>query len=1059
MFSFFSERPVLSTVIASLIALVGALAAGALPISQYPPIAPPQVSVSAALPGADAQTVVQSVAAPLEQQVNGAKGMVYMDSKSGNDGSYGLNVTFDVGMDQDLAAVDVQNRVAVAQSQLPADVLRNGVSIRKVSTDFLEVIALTSPDRRYDQLFLSNYALLNLYHAVSRVPGVGNVRIFGERDYSIRLWLDPDKMARLRITTGDVIRAVQEQNSVAPAGGIGLPPAPAGQQMQYPARVQGRLSDPAQYDNIVLGAGPDGQVVRLKDVGRAELGAADYSIRGAVDNLPAALIGVFLQPSANALQTAQQIKRVMDEQAQRFPPGMVYSIPYSTTPFVTQSLREVVKTLLEAFGLVVLVVFIFLQSWRATLIPILVVPVSLIGTFAAFSALGFGINTLTLFGLVLAVGIVVDDAIVVVEAIQARLDVNAQMSPLDAARSAMADVGGPVIAIALVLAAVFVPVAFVGGLTGQLYKQFALTMAVSVILSAICALTFTPAMCAVLLRRADGTRPRRGPLAWFFQRFNAGFESFRNGYLRSTHAFIRHLALVALTFGGLLVIVYGLASTRPTGLVPEEDQGYLFAIVALPPGAALQRADAAMQQVSAIAKGLPGVAGVVTISGFNLLTSQSVSYNGTAFIRLKLFEQRQDPAQTAQALQGALMGRLNYAMRDAAVLVLNPPPIRGIGTAGGFTFVLQDRTGADAARFNAVLQNLLARARSQPEIGSVFSGFDMRVPQIQYDIDRDKVKTLGVELSDVFQALQVLLGGYYINDFNLYGRTFRVIAQADAPYRAQPQDVGRFYVRSASGRMVPLSTVVESKPVNGPQYFERFNLYGAATVNGTVAPGYSTGQAMAAMERIAAKLPAGFSYSWSEASYQEQQTSGQTARIFALSLAFVFLVLAALYESWTIPVAILLGVPFGVLGAFLGLWLRNFDNNVYTQVALIMLIGLAAKNAILIVHFARLARARGQAAVQAALDGARLRIRPILMTSFAFILGTLPLAVAFGAGAGARRSIGTAVVFGMFAATLIGMFFIPSFYVLVQRIGERRWPFVARTGRAAFGAARESAES
>ena len=587
MFSFFIERPVLSTVIALLIALVGALAAGALPISQYPPLAPPQVSVSAALPGADAQTVVQSVAAPLEQQVNGAKGMLYMDSKSGNDGSYGLNVTFDVGMDQDLAAVDVQNRVAVAQSQLPADVLRNGVSIRKVSTDFLEVIALTSPDRRYDQLFLSNYALLNLYDAVSRVPGVGNVRIFGERDYSIRLWLDPDKMARLRITTGDVIRAVQEQNSVAPAGGIGLPPAPAGQQMQYPARVQGRLSDPAQYDGIVLGAGPNGEVVRLKDVGRAELGAADYSIRGAVDNLPAALIGVFLQPSANALQTARQIKRVMDEQAQRFPPGMVYSIPYSTTPFVTQSLREVVKTLLEAFGLVVLVVFIFLQSWRATLIPILVVPVSLIGTFAAFSALGFGINTLTLFGLVLAVGIVVDDAIVVVEAIQARLDANAQMSPLDAARSAMADVGGPVIAIALVLAAVFVPVAFVGGLTGQLYKQFALTMAVSVILSAICALTFTPAMCAVLLRRADRTRPRRGPLAWFFQRFNAGFERFRNGYLRSTHAFIRHLALVALTFGGLLVIVYGLASTRPTGLVPEEDQGYLFAVVALPPGAAL----------------------------------------------------------------------------------------------------------------------------------------------------------------------------------------------------------------------------------------------------------------------------------------------------------------------------------------------------------------------------------------------------------------------------------------------------------------------------------------
>jgi len=1040
-FSFFIERPVLSTVIALLIALLGALALLELPISQYPQVAPPQVSVSTALRGADARTVVQSVAAPLEQQVNGAKDMLYMDSKSGNDGSYGLTVTFNVGTDQDLAAVDVQNRVAVAESQLPADVLRNGVSIRKASSDFLEVVALTSPQRRYDQLFLSNYALLNLYDALSRVPGVGNVRIFGERDYSMRLWLDPEKMARLHVTAGDVTRAVQEQNTVAPAGGIGLPPAPDGQQVQYSARVQGRLSDPEQYDDIVLGAGPKGEVVRLKDVGRAELAAADYSVNGAADNIPAALIGIFLQPGANALQTAQQIKQVMDEQAARFPPGMIYSIPYSTTPFVTQSLQEVVKTLLEAFGLVVLVVFVFLQSWRATLIPILVVPVSLVGTFAAFTLLGFSINTLTLFGLVLAVGIVVDDAIVVVEAIQERLDANPHMTPLEAARSAMADVGGPVIAIALVLAAVFVPVAFIGGLTGQLYKQFALTMAVSVTLSAICALTFTPAMCALLLRHVDKTAAPRGPLAWFFRRFNIGFEGFRDRYVRSAQALIRHLALVALTFGGLLLVVYALVSTRPTGLVPPEDQGYLFAVVALPPGASLQRTDAAMHQISAIAKSLPGVEGAVTISGFNLLTGESVSYNGTAFIRLKPFAQRRDPAQTAQALQGALMGRINYAIRDGGALVLNPPPIRGIGTAGGFTFVLQDRTGAEVPRFNAVLQKLLADARSQPQIGAVFSGFDTSVPQIQYDIDRDKVKSLGVELSDVFQTLQVLLGGYYINDFNRYGRTFRVIAQADAPYRAQPGDVDRFYVRNASGQMVPLSTVVRIRPINGPQYFERFNLYNSATINGVVAPGYSTGQAMAAMERLAAQLPPGFTYSWSEASYQEQQTSGQTVWIFALSLLFVFLVLSALYESWAMPVAILLGVPFGVLGAFLGLWLRNLENNVYTQIALIMLIGLAAKNAILIVEFAKLAHMRGQPILQAALNGARLRIRPILMTSLAFILGTLPLALALGAGAGARRSIGTAVVFGMLAATMIGIFFIPSFYVLLQRASEGSWPF------------------
>src|ERR1700693_2242093 len=634
MLNFFIERPVFSTVFALVMILVGVLAAVSLPIAQYPQVVPPQVTVTTTFPGANADVVSQSVGAPIEQQVNGSQDMLYMGSKSGNDGSYSLSVTFDIGTDKNIDAVEVQNRVAIAQSQLPSDVIRNGITIRKSTTDFLEVIALTSPEGRYDAIFLSNYALLNLYDALGRVPGVGHVRSFGARDYSMRIWLNPERMARVGVTASDIAGVIREQNVVVPAGGLGLPPVPQGQQMQYTVFVKGRLAAAAEFENIIIREAGNGQVVRLKDVACVELAAADYSISGANDDIPAALIGIFLQPDANALDVAKHLKQVMDDQEPRFPPGMVYTIPYSTTPFVTESLKEVIKTLLIAFVLVVFVVYLFLQSWRATLIPLLVVPISLIGTFAAFAALGFSINTLTLFGLVLAIGIVVDDAIVVVEAVQQRLD-SGGLSPIEASKAAMADVGGPVIAIALVLAAVFVPVAFLGGLTGQLYKQFALTLAMSHTLSAICALTFTPAMCALLLVPVTKAHPRHGPLGWFFARFNGLFERSRDGYIKSVSVMERHAVLVMLTFGVLLVAVWGLIATRPTGFVPPEDQGYVLAVVSLPPAAALERTNAAMSALTRIARAVPGVDGVVYISGVNLLTSQSVSYNGTAFLRLK----------------------------------------------------------------------------------------------------------------------------------------------------------------------------------------------------------------------------------------------------------------------------------------------------------------------------------------------------------------------------------------------------------------------------------------
>ena len=1040
MLNFFIERPVFSTVISLVILLAGALAGFSLPVAQYPQIVPPQVQVSTSFPGASAQVVAESVAAPIEQQVNGAKGMIYMSSKSGADGSYNLVVSFEIGTNADIAAVDVQNRFGIAQSQLPADVARQGVTIRKVSTDFLEVFALTAPDGRYDNVFLSNYATLNLVDAITRVNGVGQVRVFGARDYSMRVWLDPDRMARLGVTAGDVASAIREQNVVVPGGVIGAPPSPAGTQMQYTVNVLGRLSDVSQYESMIVRGAPDGQIVRLHDVARIELSGADYSITAREHQLASAFIGIFLSPDANALDVDRGVRKVMGDFAKSFPEGMVYSVPYTTVPFVTQSLKEVGITLAIAFVLVAFVVFLFLQSWRATLIPIVAVPVSLIGTFAAFAALGFSINTLTLFGLVLAIGIVVDDAIVVVEAVQYRIDSEHQ-TPIEATKGAIADVGGPVIAIALVLGAVFVPVAFLGGLTGQLYRQFALTLAVSVALSALVALTLTPALCAILLRpEREGSR--RSLLSPFYRLFNRGFDGFKRGYLGAVDRLVHHAALVFLTFGVLLVALYVLVSTRPTALVPDEDQGFVLGVVQLPLGASTQRSHEVYSKIETMSHDLPAIDGVAGLEGFNLLTGIASPYNVTLFIRLKPWAERiGKPGQSAGDVQRQMTMRINRDIKDAQGLVFNPPPIRGLGTAGGFEFILQDRSGGSLARFTETLQDLLARARKRPELGFVFANFDPRVPQIEYSIDRDRVKSVGVNLADVFFTLQTFLGSYYVNDFNLYGRTFRVEAQAEAGARARPEDIDRMYVRTDAGSMVPLSTLVSIKSVNGPQYLERYNIYRAATINGAAAPGYTSGQAAQAMEELARELPAGYGYEWTGAVYQEKKTGGQTGYVFALSLAFVFLVLAALYESWAMPVAILLVIPFGVLGAFSGITARQMENDVYTQIGLIMLIGLAAKNAILIVEFAKIAHERGASIMESATKAASLRLRPILMTSFAFIFGSMPLAIATGAGAGAREAIGTAVVSGMLFATMIGIFLIPVFYVVMQRISEKHLPF------------------
>ncbi len=1034
MIDFFIDRPIFSTVLAIIITISGAVSLAALPIARYPQITPPTIIVSTLFPGADAATIEQSVAAPIEEQVNGVPHMIYMDSKSANDGSYTLTVTFAVGTDQDIAAVDVQNQVAIAERQLPQQVLQQGVVVAKRQPQILLAVAIGSDNPRYDYLYLSNFATLHVFDALARVPGVGQVVVFGARDYGMRIWLDPGKMARLGVTTDDVSTILNEQNVVAPAGTLGAEPAPPGQQMTYVASVKGRLTTPDEYGAIVVRTGADGAIVQLKDIARIELAATDYSRSSRLDGVPTAIIGVYQLPDANALDVARGVRQVLEGLAPTFPQGIHYSIPFDTTLFVAESVHEVVKTLLEAGLLVLLVVFIFLESWRATLIPMLAVPVSLVGAFSAFAALGFSLNTLTLFALVLAIGLVVDDAIVVVEAVTQIMD-SRKLSPPEATKAAMREVTAPVLAIALVLVSVFVPVSFLGGLTGQFYRQFALTLAVSVAISCIVALTLTPALCALLLKPTDESH-FPGLLGRAFGAFNRGFRSTTARYTGTVRSAIRRTALSMVVFVLLTVAAVWLVWNRPTGFMPDEDQGYLIGLVSLPLGASMQRTEAVTTAFAKQMREQPEMEDVFAISGLNLLTGTNSSYAATVFMILKPWAQRGGAAHGAAAV-AARANRIGGGIKEATVLAVNPPPIPGIGTAGGFEFIVEDRGGGDIDRFAGVLGDFVGQANHEPALTRVFTQFSTKTPQIEYVLDRERAKTLGVTISSIFSALQTFLGGTYINDFNMFGRTYKVTAQADAGARNLPDSVDGLYVRTAQNDMVPLSTLVTIKPKTGPEYIERYNVFRAVTINGSPASGYSSGQATHAMEHLGQNLPDGYGYDWTGTTYQEKLSGGQSGAIFGMAIVFVFLVLAALYESWAVPFAVLLGIPFAMLGAYGGLTLRGMANDIYAQIGLVMLIGLAAKNAILIVEFAKLEYERGKPLVESAIEGARLRLRPILMTSFAFILGSMPLAIATGAGASARRVLGTAVVFGMSAATLVGIFLIPVFYVLMQSVSER----------------------
>jgi hydrophobe/amphiphile efflux-1 (HAE1) family protein len=1034
MFSrFFIERPIFAGVLSIIIVLAGLAALASLPVAQFPEITPPTVVITANYPGASAEVLQQTVAAPIEQQVNGVENMIYMSSSSSSSGTVSITVSFEIGTDADQATISVNNRVQQATPRLPQDVRTLGVTVQKRSATFLEILTLQSPDGRYDPIFLSNYASLNIIDELKRLAGVGDATVFGARDYSMRIWIKPDRMQQLGLTTTDVVQALQQQNSQFAAGKVGQAPTDRPVQLTYTVTTKGRLVETSEFDNIILRAHPDGSVLRLKDIARIELGAQSYDVVSQLNGKAAIAIGINLQTGANALSVANAVGETMQRLSQRFPPGVQYTIPYDTTRFVVVSIKEVVKTLIEAMLLVFAVVYLFLQNWRATLIPCLAVPVSLIGAFAGMYLLGFSINTLTLLSMVLAIGIVVDDAIVVLENVE-RIMAQEGLEPRQAAIKAMQEVSGPVIAIVLVICSVFVPVGFLGGMTGELYKQFAITIAVSVAISGFVALTLSPALCAVLLKPSHEPPPR------LFQRFNAWFDRVTERYTRGVAFIIKRTALALSLVALMLLATLGLFRLVPTSFIPAEDQGFFIAAAILPEAASIDRTMAVTERVNAMIVSDPAVANLVTINGLNLLAGGNKTSAATMFATLQPWDERSRAQHVERQIMKLMMQ--GSSLKEALVLAFNPPPISGLGITGGFEFYLQNRGVGDAKELEASARQFIAAAAKRPELTGLSTTFSASVPQLYVDVDRDKAEAYGVSVSDIFATMQSTFGTLYVNDFNKFGRTYRVQLQAEASYRTRPQDIGHVYVRSnKTGGMVPLQTLLNVQYVTGAEQVDRFNVFPAVKIMGNAAPGYSSGQAIQAMEAVANDALSGdYSYAWSGTSYQERRSGGTSMVAFAFGLIMVFLILSAQYERWSLPISVLLAVPFGLFGALVTVWLRGLTNDIYFQISLLVLIGLSAKNAILIVEFAVLQREQGMSAVDAAVAAARLRFRPILMTSIAFILGSLPLAIATGAGAASRHSIGTGVVGGMLSATFLAVLFVPLFYTLLSRRDERGVP-------------------